>query len=224
MTKAIIITIDGPSGAGKGALSSYLSNKLSFDLLDSGSIYRLAALNCIQNNIANTDELNILKFCNNLPISFKIQNNQTRAFLNNQDVTEQIRTEQIAEFASQIATSSKIRLALLHIQRDFANNTKGLVADGRDMGTIVFPDAQIKLFLTANANERAKRRFLQLQNLGQTCDFDQILENIKERDQRDQNRHTAPLIPAQDAIIIDSSDITIDEVFAKAYEIIKQKL
>ncbi len=219
----IIITVDGPSGAGKGTLCYALAEKLGYQLLDSGAIYRVCGLNALQQKVDLTNEIALTKLVENLNLSFQAQNGEMNVFLNDENVSTKIRTQEVAEAASKIATFSKVRTALLQLQRNFAKG-KGLIADGRDMGTIVFPNAQIKLFLDASAKERAKRRYKQLQNKGINANFDQILTEIQERDLRDRNRAVAPLKPAPDALLLDSTEMTIDEVINQALVFIQQKL
>ena len=157
-----------------------------------------------------------------LPLSFEIQDDGVHVFLGDEDVSKAIRTEECGLNASKVAPHPLVRQALLQRQRDFAKET-GLVADGRDMGTIVFPDAQVKIFLDASPEVRAKRRVLQLEQAGKEADFDLILQEITERDERDRNRPVAPLKPAEDALILDSTNVSIEEVFNTAMDYIKSK-
>jgi len=208
-----VITIDGPGGAGKGTLSSLLAQHLDWMLLDSGALYRLCALAVTNHSIDPQNEEAVAIIAEHLDVKFISQETKLTILLEGQDVTKQIRTEQVAKLASQIAPFKKVREALLNRQRAFADD-QSLVADGRDMGTIVFPDAPIKFFLTASSTVRAQRRVLQLEELGKTTDFDAILKDIQDRDERDMNREVAPLKPAHDAILIDSSDMEIKDVFS----------
>jgi cytidylate kinase len=210
-----VIAVDGPGGAGKGELCIRLSRKYGFSLLDSGAIYRVLAYAAIKNSIALDDEMALSDLAVKLNLEFKEINNAVAIVLDGVDVSPFIRNEEMGAAASKVAVLPKVREALLQRQRDF-RQAPGLVADGRDMGTVVFPDAQVKIFLDASAEERAKRRFLQLEARGVKADFDKILSEIKERDFRDRNRATSPLVPADDALILDSTTLSIEEVVEKA--------
>ena len=218
----LIVTVDGPSGAGKGTLCYALANKLGFQLLDSGAIYRVTALAAIKSAVSFEDESALADLAANLDIQFLPQNGEVATVLNGEDVSGQIRTQEVAEVASKIAVFPMVRAALLQLQKDFATE-KGLIADGRDMGTVVFPNAQVKLFLDASAEERAKRRLNQLQNKGISGNFAQILAEIKDRDFRDRNRAVAPLKPADDALLLDSTLLTIEQVIEQALAYIQQR-
>ncbi|OOS00069.1 cytidylate kinase [Canicola haemoglobinophilus] len=221
MNKNLIITVDGPSGAGKGTLCYALAEKLGFRLLDSGAIYRVTALAALKKEIALDDEPKLAELARHLNIQFIPQGGEVHIILDNENVSAQIRTQEVADAASKVAVFSQVRNALLQLQQDFANE-KGLIADGRDMGTVVFPNAQVKLFLDASAEERAKRRYKQLQNKGINGKFAQILAEIKERDFRDRNRAVAPLKPAEDAFLLDSTELTIEDVIDQAINYINQ--
>lgn len=209
-----IITVDGPSGSGKGTICRILANQLGFALLDSGAIYRIAALAALKSQTDLSDEIALLGMCATLQVRFDTTGDNTRVYLNGEDVSQAIREEQTGMAASKIAVLPKVREALLARQKAFAE-PPGLVADGRDMGTVVFPDAGLKVFLTASAEERAQRRVLQLQGSG-VVNIDQakILADIQARDAQDMNRAAAPLKPATDAIQIDSTNLTIEQVVA----------
>jgi cytidylate kinase len=211
MNNSKIITIDGPSGVGKGTLAKALAKHLNYKLLDSGAIYRLAALHCYKNNTDLESESHVHQALESLNISFKIEEDIVKAFLNNKDVTKEIRTEQIGMLASKVAAYPSVREILLDKQREFATE-QGLVADGRDMGTVVFTNAKYKFFLDADTKVTAKRRFDELKSKGLNPDFDKILADIEKRDFQDRNRKIAPLRPA-DSIIIDTSSLSIKEVF-----------
>ena len=187
MYKNIVITVDGPSGAGKGTLCHALAEKLKFDFLDSGAIYRILALAAKKSGIDFTNEPKLAELGRNLDVQFIPSNGEIHVILEGENVGDQIRTAEAGQNASKIAIYPLVREALLQRQRDFSTS-KGLVADGRDMGTIVFPEAQVKLFLDASAEERTKRRVKQLQEKGFNANFDEILAEIKERDFRDRNR------------------------------------
>ena len=218
----MIITVDGPSGAGKGTLCYALAEKLGFALLDSGAIYRVTALAALKRAVDLSDEFQLAELARNLNIEFLPVDGEVNIMLDGMNVSSLIRTQEVAEAASKIAVFPQVRAALLQLQQDFAKN-EGLIADGRDMGTVVFPNAQVKLFLDASAEERAKRRYKQLQNKGINVNFAQILAEIQERDFRDRNREVAPLKPADDALLLDSTTLSIDEVIAQALDYIQQK-
>ena len=219
--KNFIITVDGPSGAGKGTLCHALAEKLGFDFLDSGAIYRITALAAVKSGTALDDEDSLTEIGRNLDVKFIPKDGEVNVILNGENVGDQIRTAEAGQNASKIAVFPKVREALLQRQRDFSSD-RGLIADGRDMGTVVFPDAQVKLFLDASAEERTKRRVKQLQEKGFNANFDEILAEIKERDYRDRNRAVAPLVPAKDALLLDSTDLSIDEVIEQALNHISQ--
>ena len=219
----MIITVDGPSGAGKGTLCYALSEKLGYALLDSGAIYRVTALAALQRKTDLTNESALAELARHLDIQFIPQNGEVNILLADMNVSHLIRTQEVADAASKVALFPEVRSALLQLQQDFAKND-GLIADGRDMGTVVFPNAQVKLFLDASAEERAKRRYKQLQNKGINGNFEQILAEIKERDFRDRNREVAPLKPADDALLLDSTTLSIDEVIDQALAYIQEKV
>ncbi|MBR0573232.1 MULTISPECIES: (d)CMP kinase [Pasteurellaceae] len=219
--KNIVITVDGPSGAGKGTLCYALANQLKFDLLDSGAVYRILALAAVKKNIMFDNEYILAELATGLDIQFIPRNGEVVVILNGEDVGDQIRSAEAGQNASKVAAYPKVRQALLQRQRDFSTE-KGLIADGRDMGTVVFPNAQVKLFLDASAEERAKRRVNQLQSKGFNANFDKILAEIKERDDRDRNRAVAPLVPATDALLLDSTNLSIEEVIKQALDYIQK--
>ena len=218
-----IITVDGPSGAGKGTLCYALAEKLGYALLDSGAIYRVTALAALQRKTDLTNESALAELARHLDIQFIPQNGEVNILLAGMNVSHLIRTQEVADAASKVAVFPEVRSALLQLQQDIAKND-GLIADGRDMGTVVFPNAQVKLFLDASAEERAKRRYKQLQNKGINGNFEQILAEIKERDFRDRNREVAPLKPAYDALLLDSTTLSIGEVIDQALAYIQEKV
>lgn len=218
-----IITVDGPSGAGKGTLCYALAEKLGYALLDSGAIYRVTALAALQRKTDLINESALAELARHLDIQFIPQNGEVNILLAGMNVSHLIRTQEVADAASKVAVFPEVRSALLQLQQDFAKND-GLIADGRDMGTVVFPNAQVKLFLDASAEERAKRRYKQLQNKGINGNFEQILAEIKERDFRDRNREVAPLKPADDALLLDSTTLSIGEVIDQALAYIQEKV
>jgi cytidylate kinase len=218
-----VITIDGPSGAGKGTASALLAKKLGWHFLDSGAIYRVLAVASIHHQIPADDESGLLPLAAGLDVNFEATENGVRVILEGEDVSDTIRTEEVGATASQIASQPSIREALLRRQRGF-KQSPGLVADGRDMGTVVFPEAQVKIFLTASAEERADRRFKQLKGKGFDASIPRLLADIKARDERDMNRTVAPLVPAKDAFVLDSTSLNIEQVLEKIELFIDGKL
>lgn len=211
LNQAPVMTIDGPSGAGKGTLCQVLAERLGWHLLDSGAIYRVLALAALHHDVELDSEESLVPLAAHLDIQFVVEEGQVRAVLEGEDVSRAIRTEEVGNAASKVAAFPRVREALLRRQRAF-RKSRGLIADGRDMGTVVFPDAEVKIFLDASAEERARRRYKQLQDKGFDVSFERLLTEIQERDDRDRNRAVAPLRPAQDALVVDSTSMTIDEV------------
>jgi len=211
--EAQVITIDGPSGAGKGTVASILANKLGWKLLDSGALYRLLAYAAGNHGIDYSNEDGLQALAAHLDVQFvaAAPGQTQKIILEGEDVTSAIRTEDIAAGASKVSALPGVREALLQRQREFLESP-GLIADGRDMGTVVFPDAAVKIFLTASAEERAKRRFEQLTSKGHQVALAQVLAEIKERDERDSSRAAAPLKAAADALCIDSTGLSIAKV------------
>ncbi len=210
-----VITVDGPSGVGKGTISHLLAKKLGWHFLDSGALYRLTALAAVRHDMALEDEPVVAEIARSLDVEFQATDGgEVKVLLENQDVTNDIRTEQAGNNASKVAALPAVREALLQRQRDFAA-APGLIADGRDMGTTVFPRAAGKFFLTASAAVRAERRYKQLKEKGFDANLDSLIEEIEQRDERDRSRSASPLRPADDALTIDTSDKSIDEVFAE---------
>lgn len=212
-----IITIDGPSGSGKGTLAARLAAHYQYHLLDSGAIYRLLGLSLHQKDLLETlGQSDVVEqsaeIATHLDIQFLSTKKGVQILLEGEDVTETIRTERVGEFASKVAAIPALRTALFDRQRAFAQ-APGLVADGRDMATAVFPEAKAKIYLTASAESRAERRVKQLQGMGLDVKISDILANIQARDKRDMERNVAPLKPAADAYIIDSSTLSIEDVF-----------
>lgn len=223
MHQAPIITVDGPSGAGKGTLASMLAEHYQWHFLDSGAIYRVLAMAALHHGIELSDVDGLAPLANGLDVVFTINNNSQRIILEGEDVTDDIRNEDVGNAASQVAAIPLVREALLRRQRAF-QETPGLVADGRDMGTVVFPNAQAKIFLTASAEIRAQRRYEQLKAKGQNVKLSRLLADIQARDERDANRKIAPLRPAEDAFQIDSTELNITQVFEKVKVFIDSKL
>ena len=217
MNKINVITIDGPSASGKGSLARKIARIFNLSILDSGSLYRLFAYFLKEGvNLSSIPE----KIQSN--IEFKIF--EKDLIINNldEDITDRLRTEQIATLASELSIKSEVRDALFDIQRSFYKN-KGLVADGRDMGTVVFKDAKLKIYLTASVEIRARRRYLELQNRGQEVNMPALIADIERRDSKDSSRKLSPLLPADDAHIIDSSEMSLDEVVIVTKNLIERE-
>ena len=214
-----IITIDGPSGSGKGTISRLVADSLGWRLLDSGALYRLVAFAGEQRGLPRDDEPGHAAIARDLDVAFGLApDGQEAIWLAGVEVSRQIRTEQAGEGASRVAVMPAVRAALLERQRAFAG-PPGLVADGRDMGTVIFPAARLKIYLTASADERARRRYNQLKDKGLGASLAALSLEIAERDRRDASRPIAPLRPADDAVILDSTSMTIDAVVARVLEL-----
>ena len=211
-----VITVDGPSGSGKGTVCRLLADKLGWDVLDSGAIYRVLSLAALHHQIALDNEEGLVPLAANLDVQFLVdsQTNAGKVILEGEDVTTTIRNEEVGAAASKVAALPRVREALLCRQRAFRTEN-GLIADGRDMGTVVFQDAPLKIYLTASAQERARRRFVELNTRGLDVTLSGLLQDIQARDERDMNRTVAPLVPAEDAIEIDTSDLNAQQVFDK---------
>lgn len=214
--KPMVITVDGPGGSGKGTVTQMLAKTLGFHLLDSGALYRLTALAAVRQGVSLDDEAALVDVAASLDVAFEPTpaGEPVKVILAGEDVTSDIRTETCGDNASRVAVMQPVRDALLQRQRDF-RKAPGLVADGRDMGTVIFPDAPVKIFLTASAEERARRRYSQLKDAGVDVNIDALLEEIRVRDERDMNRSAAPLKPADDAQVIDSTGLSIEEVLER---------
>jgi cytidylate kinase len=202
-----VITIDGPSGSGKGTLAKAVASALGWHLLDSGALYRIVGALCVRTGVDLTDEEAVASLAGQLQIRFE----QDRVDVGGLDLTDEIRTEDAGVNASKVAHLPAVRAAVFDLQRSF-RQAPGLVADGRDMGTVVFADAELKIFLDASAEVRAERRYKQLKNKGLSVSVRGLLEQIQERDARDRGRAIAPLKPADDAIVLDSTSMSIEAV------------
>jgi CMP/dCMP kinase len=208
MSGVRIITVDGPSGSGKGTISQRVAERLEWHFLDSGAIYRVLGLMADRAGIGDENVEKLVDMACNMPLSFDGE----RVLLKTEDVTADIRTETAGNRASKVAAIPAVRAALLDWQRDYAK-PPGLVADGRDMGTVVFPHAEVKIFLTASPEERAKRRYKQLKEKGLGVNLARLIDEIRERDERDSQREVSPLKASASALALDSTQLTIDEVY-----------
>ena len=224
MVSAPVITIDGPSGSGKGTVAGILAKRLGWNLLDSGALYRLLAFAAGNHGVALDNEALLEKLAAHLDVQFigATDGKPARIILEGDDVTHAIRSETVAAGASKVAALPAVRDALLQRQRAFLE-FPGLVADGRDMGTVVFPDAPLKVFLTASAEERARRRYLQLKAKGDDVSLSGLLNEIRARDERDTQRAIAPLKPAADAIQLDSTELSVEQVLERIRSEIAQR-
>lgn len=214
-----VVTLDGPSGSGKGTMAQLLAQRLGWHYLDSGALYRLLGHWAREQGVALTDHPELARLARQLPVTFS----QGQAMLNGRSVGDAIRTEEAGNLASQVAAIPEIRAALLEWQRACAV-PPGLVADGRDMGTVVFPHAPLKVFLTASPEERANRRYKQLKEKGMNVIFSELVETIRERDARDIHRAAAPLVPAADALVLDCSALSITEVLSQLIVWVQERL
>ena len=218
MKRINVIAIDGPAASGKGSLAISIANKFSLKLLDSGSLYRLFAM-FERKKIDYSEITNIIKN----RVQFKLTKDHQKVILDkNVDITNDLKSEEIAKSASMLSSQKEVRENLFNLQREFYDGS-GLVADGRDMGTVVFKDAKLKIFLTASAKVRAKRRYLELQNRKQEVNMPALIDDIKQRDLSDSTRDISPLLPADDAHIIDSSDMSLEDVFSYAENLIRKE-
>ena len=211
MKRGPIIAIDGPAGSGKSTLARLLAEKLCFTYIDTGAMYRAVALKAIKNNIKLTDEKMVSKIADNIKIEFSADDNNQRVYADGDDVTLKIRNEEVGKGASVVSAYSGVRNAMLIKQREMGKSG-GVVMEGRDIGTVIFPNANIKFFLAASAEERGRRRHLELEEKGENVERDRIVEDIRKRDNKDASREIAPLRRADDSIVIDTTGISIDEV------------
>ncbi len=216
------IAIDGPAGAGKSTIAKLVAGKLEFMYVDTGSMYRAMALYCLRKAVSKDDELAVSKACEEMDITVEYENGVQLVMLNGEVVNDYIRTEEVSNTTSAIAVYEKVREKLLNLQRDLAKKYN-VIMDGRDIGTNVLTDADVKIYLTASVDTRANRRYLEHINKGEECDIEDIKKDIIERDYRDMNRKIAPLKQAEDAILVDSSDMTIEEVVEAIVSIVEDK-
>ncbi|MBP5772504.1 MAG: (d)CMP kinase [Eubacterium sp.] len=208
------IAIDGPAGAGKSTIAKIVAKELGFIYVDTGAMYRTLALACFRDGIDTTDEEAVVAKCQSVEVTLGYEDGTQKVYLNGEDVSTEIRQEEIGNLTSAIAVYSGVRKILVALQQDLASKNN-VVMDGRDIGTAVLPNADLKIYLTASVKTRAKRRYDELVEKGQDCDLEEIEKDIEDRDYRDMNREVSPLTQADDAVLVDSSDMTIDEVVAK---------
>lgn len=225
MSDVSVIAVDGPSGTGKGTVCGLLAECLRWHLLDSGALYRLVALLAERSGTSTSDEDALAALAADMELDFVRGSNEApiRALLAGEDVTGAIRTESVSRLASEVAACPAVRETLLARQRA-CRQAPGLIADGRDMGTVVFPDAELKLFLTASAEERARRRYKQLKDKGIGVNLRQLSADIAERDARDSQRPISPLKPAPDAVVIDTTDVAIEDVMQCVMALVQERL
>lgn len=216
------IAVDGPAGAGKSTIAKLVAKKLDFIYVDTGAMYRAMALYFLRNGIKASEEEKIAEACKEIQVSLEYENGEQQVLLNGENVNGFIRTEEVSMMTSDTSKYPAVRAKLLDLQRELAK-TKNVIMDGRDIGTCVLPDANLKIYLTASAEERARRRHKELVEKGVSCDFEQIKRDIIARDEQDMNRKIAPLKKAEDAVLVDASDMTIDEVVERFVFLKKEK-
>ena len=216
------IAIDGPAGAGKSTIARRVAKELSFIYVDTGAMYRAMALYLLREGVDRNNTEQIGEICQNAEISIEYQNGEQIVLLNGENVNTHLRTEEVGNMASVSSAVPRVREKLLSLQRKLAKDMS-VVMDGRDIGTTILPDADVKIYLTASSLTRAKRRYLELQEKGTVCNLDEIQKDIEERDQRDMNREISPLRQADDAVLVDSSDLTIEQVVNRILEIFRSK-
>ena len=219
---SFIVAIDGPAGSGKGTVANKIANELNLVNIDTGATYRCLALAVLRAGVEIDDTENILKVFDGISIEIQGTNQKQTIVLNNEDVTQKIRSFEVTQVVSQISAIPEIRLRLVEFQRMLANN-KNVIMDGRDIGTYVFPNADVKIYLDASLEERAKRRYEENLEKGIEASYEEVLENIRMRDRQDKAKEIGALKVADDAVVIDSTNLTIDEVVKKVKEVIKQK-
>mgnify|MGYP004479722451 FL=1 len=216
------IAIDGPAGAGKSTIARRVARELSFIYVDTGAMYRAMALYLLREGVDRSNTEQIGEICQNAEISIEYQNGEQIVLLNGENVNSHLRTEEVGNMASVSSAVPRVREKLLSLQRKLAKDMS-VVMDGRDIGTTILPDADVKIYLTASSLTRAQRRYLELQEKGTICNLDEIQKDIEERDQRDMNREISPLRQADDAILVDSSTLTIEQVVDRILEIFRLK-
>jgi len=223
MIRKLIITVDGPSGAGKSTVSQLLAERLKYRYIDTGALYRVTALKVKRENIDPENEEGLYSLCSGLDVSFEHKNGKFRTFLEGKDVTEEIRTPEMSLLASRVSAKKVVREALLGIQRKLGNRG-GVVMEGRDIGSVIFPEAEVKFFLDASLEARGRRRFEQYLEKGKAFDLNQIIGEIEKRDLDDTRRALSPLKPADGATVIDSTRMSIEEVVGEMLKVVQQHL
>ncbi|NDY95403.1 (d)CMP kinase [Wenzhouxiangella limi] len=218
-----VLTIDGPSGAGKGAVSARVAGHLGWNVLDSGAVYRSVALAALEADVDLTDEAALVELCSQVDLEFFAGPEGIEASLGGRPLGDALRAEAVGEASSRVAAVPVVRAALLSLQRRF-RRPPGLVADGRDMGTVVFPDATVKVFLDASVEERARRRYRQLKENGEDVTFDRLLSDLEARDRRDRERAVSPTVAAADAVVVDSTDLSLVEVVERVVAIVGDRV
>ena len=222
MTKKYVVTVDGPAGSGKSTVSRLLARRLSYVYLDTGALYRAIALKISAAGLATADRAGIAALCGETDIALAERDGATRILLDGRDVTELIRTPEISMLASTVSALPEVRQRLLAVQREAAF-AGGVVAEGRDMGTVVFPGAEVKFFLTAGAEERARRRWLELRERGHEVGLDEVLRDVVLRDRQDSEREIAPLRPSEDGVLVDSTGKSIEDVVEEMFKAVKTR-
>ncbi|MCI9617183.1 MAG: (d)CMP kinase [Eubacterium sp.] len=215
------IAIDGPAGAGKSTIAKIVAKELGFIYVDTGAMYRTMALACYRAGITAEEEEKVIEKCNSVEVTLGYENGIQKVYLNGEDVSTEIRQEVIGNMTSAIAVYSPVRKILVAMQQDLAKKND-VVMDGRDIGTAVLPDADLKVYLTASSRTRAERRYKELTEKGVECNIDEIEADIKDRDYRDMNREVSPLVQAEDAVLVDSSDMDINQVVERIKELVKR--
>ncbi len=215
------IAIDGPAGAGKSTIAKIVAKELGFIYVDTGAMYRTMALACYRAGITAEEEEKVIEKCNSVEVTLGYENGVQKVYLNGEDVSTEIRQEVIGNMTSAIAVYSPVRKILVAMQQDLAKKND-VVMDGRDIGTAVLPDADLKVYLTASSRTRAERRYKELTEKGVECNIDEIEADIKDRDYRDMNREVSPLVQAEDAVLVDSSDMDINQVVERIKELVKR--
>ena len=221
MSAVAVIAIDGPGGSGKGTIALHLARKLGWNLLDSGALYRLVAVAALDRGVDPDDEDGLARVAGELDARFEAGRDGVEVVLDGVSVTDRLRAHETSEMASRVASVPAVRSALVARQRGF-RQPPGLIADGRDMGTVIFPDAELKIFLTASAEARAQRRYKQLKEKGESVNLSRLSGDIAKRDERDRTRAVAPLKPADDAHVIDSTEMSIEEVLSAIQVLIEE--